>query len=188
MPNVILIKHAPPVVQPNLPPEQWPLSAEGLQRAEKLAMQLAEHGIHRVFSSEEIKAVETARVIVDKLAIPLATVHDLHEHDRSNVPHMPTREFISAIAQFFQKRDELVLGRETADQAEQRFTSAVKKLIKEYPQETLAIVSHGTVMSLLLSRHGGGDAFQLWRRLGLPSFVVMTIPDLQITTIVDTIT
>jgi broad specificity phosphatase PhoE len=35
------------------------------------------------------------------------------------------------------------------------------------------VVSHGTVIALLLSKLGAGDGFELWRKMGLPSYAVL---------------
>ena len=92
---------------------------------------------------------------------------------------MRSGEFISHMEVFFRKRDELVLGRETAQEAEDRFAAAVDDVLAQHPQGNVAIVAHGTVIALLLSRHGGKKPFELWREMGLPSFAVMSLPDLR---------
>src|SRR5437667_113666 len=110
MPTLILIKHASPLKDPAKPSREWKLSEEGRQCASRLAEQLRQLDMDVIVSSDEPKALETARIIGGKLGKPVESAPDLHEHDRSNVPVMPTREFISSVAQFFKQRDRLVLG------------------------------------------------------------------------------
>jgi broad specificity phosphatase PhoE len=40
----------------------------------------------------------------------------------------------------------------------------------------VAIVSHGTVISLFAQRRAQQEPFALWRRMGLPSFIVLDMP------------
>jgi broad specificity phosphatase PhoE len=187
MPKLILIKHSTPLIDPRKPPEQWRLSEKGRALCLPLAEAIAPQQPSIIVSSEEPKARETAELLAAKLNVPYETAPNLHEHDRSNVPHMRSGEFISMIELMLRKPDELVLGRETAKQAMRRFSDAVRNVIESKPNSAVAIVSHGTVIALFLAEHGAGIAFDLWRRLGLPSFAVLSFPEMKVETIVEKI-
>src|SRR5262249_33488810 len=88
--------------------------------------------------------------------------------------------FISMVELFFRRPDELVLGHETAGDAEERFTSAVEHVMKAHPGRNVAIVAHGTVIALMLARHSDRPAFTWWREMGLPSMVVLELPEYRI--------
>lgn len=171
MSKLILIKHAAPLVDPATPTTTWRLSDAGRAACEVLADRLAPHAPSRIVSSVEPKASETAERLAGRLSIPWTTAEGLHEHDRSNVPHLPTREFISLVELFFRRPTKLVLGTETAADAFDRFADVVEPLATG--EETIAVVSHGTVISLLLEDRCGLDPFQTWRAMGLPSFIVL---------------
>jgi broad specificity phosphatase PhoE len=173
MPKLILIKHAPPQVEAGVPSHEWKLSDAGREKAGALAERLRPHAPSIVFTSDEPKAVETAQIIAQALGVPHTVAADLHEHDRSNVPQMPTREFISSMALFFKRPTELVLGRETAAQARRRMTVAMDRILTQNEGRDVAVVTHGTVLALYLAPLLEGDEFDLWRRLGLPSYVVL---------------
>jgi broad specificity phosphatase PhoE len=101
---------------------------------------------------------------------------DLHEHDRRNVPHMESREFISMVALMFKEPGRRVLGDESADEAYRRFGAAVDGVLIAAvggAGEDLGIVTHGTVISLFAQRRAGVEPFGLWRRMGLPSYLVL---------------
>src|SRR5262245_50549313 len=185
MSKLILIKHASPLKDPTKPARQWKLSDEGRAAAERLAERLRQLKIDIIVSSEEPKAQETAGIIAEALGKRVETASDLHEHDRDNVPVMPTREFISSIAQFFKERTRLVLGRETAQQAMSRFKRAVDSVVESQPDQNVAVVTHGTVLALFAAEYLGEDPFQLWRRLGLPSYIVLD--DRTVVEVVDTV-
>lgn len=173
MSKLILIKHASPQQDPNVSSHDWKLSDAGRTKAAALAERLRPHAPKCILTSDEPKAIETGEIIAAALGIPAEIVPDLHEHDRSNVPQMPTREFISSMALFFKRRGELVLGKETAEQAERRVTGAIEGIVSTHADEGVAIVTHGTVLALYLASLLKSDAFELWRRWGLPSYVVI---------------
>jgi broad specificity phosphatase PhoE len=175
MANLILIKHATPVKDPARPSNEWELSDLGRQQAIKLAKDLLDQKclIDVVATSDEPKAQETGKIIAAEFDRTIQVVKDLAEHDRSNVPVMPTREFISSVALFFKEPDRLVLGRETARDAKARITGAIERIMSDYAGRDVAIVSHGTVIALFAAELLKEDPFQLWRRMGLPSYIVI---------------
>lgn len=170
---MILIKHARPQVEADVPSEQWTLSEAGRIASETLAERLKPMGVGRVYCSSEPKAEETARIVAEKLGVSAEVVEGLHEHDRSNVPLMRTGEFISAVAQFFREPDLLVLGKETAQEAGERFTQAIDGVMKGADSSTIAVVTHGTVIALFAKSRLGMDPFTLWRAMQLPSYLVV---------------
>jgi broad specificity phosphatase PhoE len=45
--------------------------------------------------------------------------------------------------------------------------------LARYEGQNVAIVSHGTVIALMLAKYSGRNGFELWRRMGLPSYAVL---------------
>src|SRR6185436_3876632 len=125
MSKLILIKHAKPVVTPGLPPEEWPLGDEGRAQAAALAERVRAYAPTVVISSEEEKARETGAIVAKALGVPGSMSAGLREHERSTVPQMATKEFISYMALLFKRPGELVLGEESADEAYARFAAAL---------------------------------------------------------------
>jgi broad specificity phosphatase PhoE len=173
MSRLYLIKHAKPLIDEHRPSHEWVLSDPGREQAARLARIVRDRGINSVVTSTEPKASETGRILAEALGCPVSDAPDLHEHDRRNVPVMPTRQFISTMALFFTRPEELVLGRETAHAAAQRFEGAVDRVMSSHEGESVAIVTHGTVIALYVAALTGEPPFQLWRRMGLPSFAVI---------------
>jgi len=187
MRKLILIKHASPLVIPGKPSGEWKLSEKGRESCGPLAEVVRAFEPAVMVTSEEPKARETGEIIAAKLGVPTETAADLHEHDRSNVPHMRSGEFISHMELLFRRPDERVLGRESADEALTRFEDAVDGVLEKHPAGNVAIVSHGTVIALFVAEYGGGKGFELWRQLGLPSVVVMSIPEMRVEKVVERI-
>lgn len=172
---LVLVKHSVPRVQAQDPANTWELSEEGRVRAHRLAEQLETFTPEVIVSSDEPKAKETAEILARQFQLDVQILPDLHEHDRSNVPFLSYDGFQVSIREFFQKPDELVFGRETADQAYKRFYRTVHSILKENRNKTVVIVTHGTVISLFVSRLTGSSDLELWNTLGLPSFIAMDL-------------
>ncbi len=183
---LILTKHSLPEIDPAVPAAEWRLSEEGRRRCEPLAERLAAYRPWIVVSSIEPKARETAAIVAGRLRVPCETAAGLHEHDRRGVGFMSPPVFEASMAAFFARPAELVLGGETATQAQDRFSSAVTAVLAGHSDGDIVVVAHGTVISLYVAPRVGVAPFDLWRRLGLPSFLVLSLPDLTLMQMVET--
>jgi len=172
---LVLIKHSLPEIREGILASQWHLSAEGVRRAHLLAPQLVDYRLVRIFSSLEPKAAKTAEILAADLKLPWQSLPNLHEHVHPVRLNFNQAAFEADAADLFARPNELVFGSETADQAHERFHQAVEGIVEANPGQNLAIVAHGTVISLFVSRACGIEPFPLWKSLGLPSFLVLDI-------------
>ena len=181
--HLILVKHSAPVVAIDLPPAQWVLATPGRIRCAALAQRLAGYNIAAIAASDEPKARETAELLAAGLAFsdPLRLDHELREHERSVADFYPAQgDFERAIRALFARPNEFVFGQETADAARARFAAAVGRHLTATPSGDLIVVAHGTVITLFVAAHVDIAPFAFWQRLDLPSFVVLTVPDLRL--------
>lgn len=183
---LILVKHALPAIDPGMPASRWQLAERGRRRAAALAGRLAGYRPPVILSSVEPKAEQTASIVADRLGLPCHTLSGLHEHERDNVAWIPDpAEFERRVAAFFACPGDRNFGTETAGEACRRMDAALLRAQERYPSGTLAVVSHGTVISLVVAKATGWDPFALWKRLGLPSFVVLERPTMRLVEVVD---
>lgn len=175
----MLVRHSAPEIVADRPARSWALSAEGRARCEALAEALRPHEPDLFVASREPKAQETARLTAVLLHRPVETAEGLHEHERDNAGFLGPGEFRARLEALFSEPDRLVFGSETARQAEERFSAAVGALVRDHPKGNIAVVAHGTVIALFVARAAGLDAFELWRRLDVPSFVVLGLPAME---------
>ena len=187
MRKLILIKHARPQQVEGVPPEQWGLSPEGRESCAVLAEAVGRHVPAVIASSTEPKAAQTAGIVSERLGVAVEPVEHLHEHDRTGVPLMATREFISLMALFFKQPGRLVLGNETADAMARRFQRAIDGLLRSHAEGNVAVVSHGTAIAQFAADHGAGDPFAMWRAMGLPSILAFSIPEYEVIERIDRI-
>jgi 2,3-bisphosphoglycerate-dependent phosphoglycerate mutase len=96
-------------------------------------------------------------------------------------PFFDTREeFLEAVTTLFARSEELVFGDETGLEAQDRFAGAVESVIAAYPRENIAIVTHGTVLSLFASNHTGQNGYSIWQNLGMPAVVAFSYPNMEL--------
>lgn len=172
MTKLILIRHSAPQIDPALPARDWLLSAEGHAAATALAERLAGHGIGKIISSDEPKARQTAEAVASTLNLPLALDRDLREHERANVGYLPRPDFEASIARFFAQPEQLAFGEETADQVFARFSAAVERGAGPN-RGTIALVTHGTALTLYLARTIGIAPLPFWHSLTLPMAIAI---------------
>lgn len=180
--NLYLVRHANPQIDPTVAACKWRLSTTGLKRAGELAKLLTGRGIQGVVSSGEPKAVETAQILAEQLGMQVEIGEGLQEHERPLTPGSFTSKeaFQAQVKMFFAHPGQLSLGRETAEQCFERFDRAVHKVIASHPGKTLVLVTHGTVLSLFLSRYNHLDGYAFWQALGMPTCIQITMPDFNI--------
>jgi len=177
---LLLIRHAAPQIVPDVPAARWRLSDEGRQQADLLGKRLKRYVPETIISSIEPKAMETAEIVAAQLHILAATAPGLHEHDRTHAPFVPASDWHSTMKTFFAQPSELVWGCETAEQARDRFCCAMADVVIQHPAGNVAIVAHGTVITLFVAQHNPVDPFTFWRQLGLAGCVVLALPSYQL--------
>ncbi len=189
MSDLILVRHSQSQPDPNIPSRKWGLTDEGRRRCEPLAELLAPYNLDVIITSTEPKAIETGRLVAQKLEIPFQEMENFHEHERETAPFFETKEeFLKALTNLFARPAELVFGEETAIEARDRFAGAIESAIAACPQENIAIITHGTVLSLFASQFTGQETIPLWQGLGMPAFVAFSHPEMNLLAQVSEIT
>ncbi len=175
------VRHGPVTVDLNRPSEEWELTPDARPAIAELARKLSGLEPRRIISSHHVKATQTAGVLADILQAPVEVKTGLEEHHRDQKDFFSSRTaFDEAMAAFFRRPEEIVLGRESARMARDRFAAAIDAIMAETDEDEM-IVTHGAVMAVYLASAGNGPAEDIWRRLGQPDHLRVEWPGLQIT-------
>jgi broad specificity phosphatase PhoE len=185
--KIILVRHAQSQVDRERPVSQWGLTEAGRQRCTPLADRLAGYGPNLIVTSLEPKALQTGAIVAARLGLPCETAAGLHEHLRDQVGWLEQPAFEQAVAAFFERPGELVFGEETASQVRERFESAVRSMLAAHPGKTIAVVAHGTVITLLAARYAAVEPLPFWKRLHMPAIVVMSLPELELLEVIESV-
>lgn len=179
--QLLLVKHALPDIRPDIPSKRWLLGEEGRKQSLFLAERLRPYTPGIVITSDEPKAAETGEIVAKALSLPCHTVPNLHENDRTGVPYFDNPADLEAVANaFFGKPNERVFGGESADETRERFVIAVQGALEPHPTQTVVLVAHGTVNTLLVAAHNPVVPFDLWKVWPLGGFAVLSRPDFKL--------
>jgi broad specificity phosphatase PhoE len=186
---LVFIRHSQSQPEAGVPAREWRLTAEGRRRCIPLAVQLTPYNLDVIVTSTEPKSIETGKLAAQKLAIPCQTAENLHEQERETAPYFDTKaEFLATVNAVLSKPAELVFGEETGRDAQKRFAGAVESVINAYPRDNIAIVTHGTVLSLFVSQLTGKEIYTFWLGLGMPAIVAFSYPAMKLLAQVNEIT
>jgi len=166
---LIMVRHSAPTVDETAPPPTWRLSAAGRQAALALAESLVPFAPAAAVASPEPKALETAQIIAGRFGLEVTPDLGLAEHHRPALPFGSRETFEARMASVFAQPAQPFFGGESADAARHRFAAALER----HPMRPLLVASHGTVLSLYLSRRLALDPFALWKSLALPEAFVL---------------
>ena len=177
---LLLIRQSAVHIDQQKSSNEWSLSAEGREQCHQFASLIAPYHPPQIITSKENKAMETGWLLARVLRVSAKSAENLHEHDRQGEIYKANQQdFHKAIARFFSFPEELVFGRETAVQASERIDFAIMQLIDQHPGHNLAIVTHGTVLSLFVNRYNPWtDLLTFWESLKMPCAALLRLPDL----------
>ncbi|MEJ1157181.1 histidine phosphatase family protein [Prosthecomicrobium sp. N25] len=155
------LTHPQVQIDPDVPVPKWGLSPIGEARAVAAARLPWAAGIGRIVSSDEVKAIETARIFGARLGIRPQIREGMHENDRSATGYLPPPQFEAMADRFFAEPEVSAEGWERAVDAQARIVAAVEAVLAEE-------VEDGADRDLLLVGHGGVGTLLLCRLAGLP--------------------
>jgi broad specificity phosphatase PhoE len=123
-----------------------PLNEAGREQARELAESLLRRGIDAVYSSDLLRAHETARIVADRLGLPVAVDAGLREVDVGDWAGRVHSEIESIDPEGFdrwQAGGKGWNGGESYEQMGERVVASLLRIAERHPGGTLLIVSHG---------------------------------------------
>lgn len=158
MTTIYLIRHSKPMKVNNtfnkdnlqLQNEKSSLSIEGEQIAKDKLNKKDFDGIDIIFSSNYVRTIQTAKYLSEKNSAEINVISDLGERkfgidSWDELPDNFERK------QFLDENYKLNNG-ENQKEVRDRMYSVIVKILNEYPNKRIAIVSHGTAISYLLKK------------------------------------
>jgi len=180
-PYLVLVRHAPTVPAPGVNSVRWELDASATRLTASLAAQVAaSYPVDLVVCSHEPKAVGTGRTLAAGLGVRAVTAPDLEEHHRKSTALMDEAQWQRTVRRFFGSPHVLLFGQETGAEARRRFEKGLRAVQVAHGGKRLAVVSHATVLTLLLAGPNGLAPYDLWLSLRMPEAVVVDPRSLRI--------
>ncbi len=167
MDRLLLVRHAEPEIDVEIPASEWKLTSRGIVSTTNLAPVLAGFEPSLVVTSPERKAIETARVLADALQLPVhASAHFAEQGAGAHEFIEDYGEFQDMVRRYFEQPDEVVMRREAAVDAAKRFAQGVRELAGR--DGTVVLVTHGRILSSWLADWCGVNALDVWTALRMP--------------------
>ena len=131
-----------------------PLNATGRWQAHRLALAVADEGIDAVYSSDLLRAYETAQSVARGCGRPIVTHAGLRERgfgEFEGLSYVEINQRWPELAERWRRRDPEfgAPGGETLNQFYARSIATASRLAALHPGQTIALVSHGGVMDCL---------------------------------------
>ena len=128
--------------------EKWFLSVSGEKRAEELSKCDELKNIDAVYSSNYVRALETAKYIALENNTIINVDERLNERKIGDMGDMEWKEFARLQTK---KHDFKLVGGESLNQTKKRMVAAMKNILMFETGNRIAIVSHSTAITCLLS-------------------------------------
>lgn len=159
---VYLVRHAEVVPRAGIAPAHWPLSPAGEAAARTLATSPRWASLATLISSDEPKAIATARPIADATGLELRVDPALREVDRGELDLVSTAEYHALVAAHF------------AGQCWERDPAARITACIDLLRGPACVVSHGLVLAHYLARLLGREPdVAAWRGMAQPAVAVV---------------
>ncbi|HZT55884.1 MAG TPA: histidine phosphatase family protein [Burkholderiaceae bacterium] len=131
-----------------------PLNEVGRWQLQRLALALADEAIDAVYSSDLLRALETAQAVARGCGLPIVTDVGLRERGFGEFEGLTYAEIDAhwpALAERWRKRDPSfgTPGGETLNAFYARSVATATRLAALHPGQTIALVSHGGVLDCL---------------------------------------
>lgn len=156
-----------------------PLTAEGIEQAERLSDFLFDKDIEAIWCSPFERAEQSIRPFATRANLPIRTDSRLAERVlcSQNLPN-----WLECLRQSFDDIDLSFEGGESSRAATQRAVAVVNTVMTSTPNlDTVALVTHGNLMALLLRHYDSSFGFDDWARLSNPDVFLITMDNVRAT-------
>jgi len=137
-----------------------PLNERGHEQARELAEALSTQPIAAVYASDLRRAAETARIVADRLALPLSLRRELREVDVGEFTGLTRAEIDARWPEAQRRYEERGYGwvdGETLDAMSTRAHAALLEIARAHPDQTVLVVGHGGTVRAMLALVDGMD-------------------------------
>jgi len=135
-----------------------PLNDAGRGQAAELAERLAGNGIAAIYSSDLVRASQTAHVVADRLGLAVVEEAGLREIDVGSWSGLTRAEVEQRFPEGYARwlRGDIGHDGETREELSERVVGAVERIAAAHPGDTILAVTHGGAIRAL-RRYADGD-------------------------------
>ena len=172
MNRVILVRHAEPQIETEIPASAWSLTTRGESATRRLVPRIAALRPSTIIASPERKALQTAGLLAEGLEISLQQDERFSEQGADIGDFYPDyAQFRAIVEQHFNRPEEVVFRGESASSAAARFANGIAAVRESSRTGTPVIVSHGRIMASWLAGISGQPPIEVWTALRMPDLI-----------------
>ncbi len=131
-----------------------PLNKEGVRQVKNLAKHLKNEKVHIVYASDKKRAMQTARIVFKEFGIlPVPELREMHFGIFEGLTH---QEILNKHPRIYKKwlKDPFASSIPKGEHLKHfkaRVVRVLKKIVRENPRKTVAVVCHGGAISVFLT-------------------------------------
>ena len=160
MTEIIFIRHFETDVDEEIPADMWDLSERGRRNMEKFIENRGFKEIGKIFTSSEKKAKITAEAISEETGCPVEVLDEIREIERRGGFIEKQEDYFAAVKSLLETGT--YENWETRSKAEERLE---KFLEKAKNHEKVVAISHGMILTILLSEYFEMEPYEFWKKL-----------------------
>ncbi len=145
--QILLLRHAKPLIDPEISPVNWELSPEGRSQAKHLLEDSRIMELDYIFCSPEKRAIQTAQPLSDDFGVKIVEVEGLRE---AHLDKFYTETEFRSFKEIKFEDPNLEIG-EPHSEAQLRIIDTIEGLRSYVRGKSVIVVSHGTVISLYMA-------------------------------------
>ncbi|WP_232697460.1 histidine phosphatase family protein [Brevibacillus daliensis] len=169
MKNIYIVRHCKATGQE----AEAKLTESGIEQAEKLADFLHHKNIDSVISSPFERAYRTIEPFATRSGIDILTDDRLQERVLIGESHP---DWLAMLQKTFEDRDLCYQGGESSNVAMNRAASVLQEVLHSESQNVV-LVSHGNLITLLLSHVDETYGFNEWQTMSNPDVYIISYED-----------
>ncbi len=150
MTTLIFLRHAETHKDPNISAIDWTLSTYGYKQAQDVAELSPMHQTIAIYTSTESKSIETAKPLAKKLNRQIIQNKAFNEVLRGET-FLSKEDFEQEKTKQLQDLNYHAFNGESGFEALERFKNGIEEIILHHPNDTVLIVSHGTILNIYFS-------------------------------------
>jgi broad specificity phosphatase PhoE len=151
------------------------LTARGRDQARATATRLQDQSVAAVYSSDLVRAAETAAIIADRMGLDVLTMPGLRERGYGYFEGQLSTDVLAATVDVdWTDPDVRIGGAESISDVFLRIGQTLAAILKKHEKQTVVIVSHGDTIRVAAAWLNGANADQVpW--LEVPNGSITTI-------------
>jgi 2,3-bisphosphoglycerate-dependent phosphoglycerate mutase len=169
MTELFLVRHAHAVWTPD---EMRPLSPRGHRDAQAIADALDGERLCAIYSSPYMRARQSVEPLAARLGLPIVEVADLRERQLSSGE---VEDFRAAVRATWDDPDFTHEGGEPNREARTRVRAACQAMLERHADSGVAVATHGSLLTLLLSSFDPSVGFEFWSRISEPDIYCLAV-------------